>query len=129
MTEHGFLASVVRIATTNTTVQTFVKRSGVLQLTNWVLGLCGITRAVPGDSLRYRLRYFDTAVLAAGFSLTANTACSLPILTRLKPSLIWAATSVFFPSTFAPSEDGEAFVVCSSMETRAWLRRLRKILA
>jgi len=66
MTKHGFLAIAVRIATTSTTVQSFAKRSGVLRLTNWVLGLCGITRAVPGDSLRYRLRYFDTAILARG---------------------------------------------------------------
>lgn len=66
MTEQRFLATALRIATTNTTVQTVVKRTGALQLTNWLLGVCGITRSVPGSSLRYRLRYLDTAVLARG---------------------------------------------------------------
>jgi len=66
MFAHGLLGTIVRLATTNTTVQTVVKRTGVLQLTNRLLGLCGITRSIPGTTLCYRLRYLDTAVLAEG---------------------------------------------------------------
>jgi FkbM family methyltransferase len=66
MTKHGVLATAVRIATTNTTLQTVVKQTGALKFMNWLLGVVGIMRSVPGTSLRYRLRYLDTAVLARG---------------------------------------------------------------